>query len=288
MGFIPCVAFSQVIDSLDFYPVHTGDLWQYRSQLTGDLFNTKHIDSVVFNQLSSSKDIFYSIKSTYSNGSAVQRIDSLGNVYDSKSQPSYPRYKLNGDSGDSWIGGYIHGTSNDSVPTTVTIIGLYKAVVFGFQTIVKVYRFDVQNPPPIGTFWMGNDHLAMGFGLIRQDAEPSDVYVLTGANIAGSNYGTILGVRKQETIPEKTILFQNFPNPFNPTTEIQYDLPSSSVVSIRIFSLLGQNVATLTNEYQTQGRHKVRFKAGSLSSGIYVYEMKTKSTVQRKRMILLR
>ncbi|MGH2567075.1 MAG: T9SS type A sorting domain-containing protein [Bacteroidota bacterium] len=75
------------------------------------------------------------------------------------------------------------------------------------------------------------------------------------------------------TAPERFELFQNYPNPFNPTTTISYQLPVVSRVSLKIFSLLGQEVTTLVDGEQLAGYHRETFDARMLASGIYVYQL---------------
>jgi hypothetical protein len=83
-------------------------------------------------------------------------------------------------------------------------------------------------------------------------------------------------------------LSQNYPNPFNPKTVISYQLPVGSNVALKVFDLLGREVATLVDEYNPAGSYEVNFNAKELSSGIYFYTMNAGSFVQTKKMILLR
>lgn len=88
--------------------------------------------------------------------------------------------------------------------------------------------------------------------------------------------------------PEDFALFQNYPNPFNPTTKISYALPQNSFVELKVFNLLGQEVATLVNEQKAVGNYEVNFNASNLPSGVYIYKMKAGEFVQTKKMILLK
>lgn len=84
-------------------------------------------------------------------------------------------------------------------------------------------------------------------------------------------------------------LTQNYPNPFNPTTQITYTIPQSNSVSLIIYDLLGKEVETLVNEYQTVGNYRLNFNAIHLSSGIYFYHLKVGNNfVATKKMILMR
>ena len=83
-------------------------------------------------------------------------------------------------------------------------------------------------------------------------------------------------------------LSQNYPNPFNPTTIIKYEIPKASFVKIKVFDILGKEVATLVNGIQEAGNHKVQFNSSNLSSGIYFYRLTSGNFTQIKKMILLK
>ncbi len=89
-------------------------------------------------------------------------------------------------------------------------------------------------------------------------------------------------------IPEEYKLEQNYPNPFNPTTTIKYSIPKTSFVSLKIYNLIGEEVATLVNEENSIGNYEIEFNATSLPSGIYFYRLQAGSFVETKKMVLLK
>ena len=89
-------------------------------------------------------------------------------------------------------------------------------------------------------------------------------------------------------VPKKFEVSQNFPNPFNPVTKINYELPNDSKVSIKVFDMLGREVATLLDEFKTAGYHTVDFDGSSLSSGMYFYRIKTNEFEAIKKMLLIK
>jgi len=94
-------------------------------------------------------------------------------------------------------------------------------------------------------------------------------------------------------VPEDFVLNQNYPNPFNPSTSISFSLPVESSVKIKLFSMLGEEVAEIVNENFQAGSHKVDFIANGLTSGAYIYTidavgMNGQSFSSNKKMILLR
>jgi hypothetical protein len=80
----------------------------------------------------------------------------------------------------------------------------------------------------------------------------------------------------------------NYPNPFNPTTTINYQLPNDGFVTIKVYDLLGREVATLVNENKTAGYYNVGFNASKLTSGIYIYTITANNFVQSKKMLLMK
>lgn len=88
--------------------------------------------------------------------------------------------------------------------------------------------------------------------------------------------------------PDEFSLSQNYPNPFNPSTNIRYTVPAQSDVTLEVFNLLGQRVATLVNTKQVAGSYTVRFDASSLASGLYIYRLSAGSYVNTQKMLLIK
>lgn len=96
------------------------------------------------------------------------------------------------------------------------------------------------------------------------------------------------GVNDESGVPEGYSLKQNYPNPFNPNTKISYSIPELSFVTLKVYDVLGNELATLVNEENPIGNYEVEFNAEELTSGIYFYSLTTGSFTQTKKMILLR
>jgi hypothetical protein len=80
---------------------------------------------------------------------------------------------------------------------------------------------------------------------------------------------------------------RSYPNPFNASTTISYELKAISEVELCIYNLMGKKIATLVNQQQTAGKHSVIFDAGNLDSGIYIFRLRTGSLEQRGKLLLL-
>lgn len=83
-------------------------------------------------------------------------------------------------------------------------------------------------------------------------------------------------------------LEQNYPNPFNPSTEIKYSIPVESYVRLKVYNVLGNEVATLVNEEKPAGKYSIKFNASNLSSGVYIYRLQTDYSIITKKMTLIK
>jgi len=91
------------------------------------------------------------------------------------------------------------------------------------------------------------------------------------------------------TIPKEYKLYQNFPNPFNPSTTINFDIPKNSFITLKIYDILGRFVETLTeNEFKSAGSYKVNWNAANFSSGIYFYRLEADNFTESKKMVLVK
>ena len=95
-------------------------------------------------------------------------------------------------------------------------------------------------------------------------------------------------VNESEILPSAYSLSQNYPNPFNPSTKISFQIPQSENVTLKIYNVLGKEVATLINGKMAAGKHDVDFSAEGLSSGLYFYSLKAGSFQETKKMILIK
>jgi len=103
------------------------------------------------------------------------------------------------------------------------------------------------------------------------------------------NRGVMVGVNNfSEVIPDKFNLHQNFPNPFNPATEIQFDLPEAAFVTLKVYDITGKEVAELLSERRETGHYSIMFNASKLSSGVYYFKLEAGTFSSVKKMIVLK
>jgi Secretion system C-terminal sorting domain len=145
-----------------------------------------------------------------------------------------------------------------------------------------------------------NGNVTSAIGEFRADPDwvPYDIAYVDFTDSFGNNYDyfsaakieifykSITGVKPAKVIINKFELSQNYPNPFNPSTKIKYEIPISNYVTLKVYDLLGREVKTLVNKYQSKGVYEVILNGNNLSSGIYIYHLNAGKYSQCRKMIL--
>ena len=109
-----------------------------------------------------------------------------------------------------------------------------------------------------------------------------------GGGVFRSLYPTTSVEGKESPLPVSASLAQNYPNPFNPATTITYELSALSHVTLKLYNLLGQEVATLVNRVEPPGIKSVRFDASGIPSGVYFYRLEAGTLMETRKMVILR
>ena len=131
----------------------------------------------------------------------------------------------------------------------------------------------------LGNIWVAWDD---GNDIYVSSVNISDMEVDDKLTSVGSD------VENRVTTPEAFLLAPNYPNPFNATTTITYDLPNASDVTLTIYTVTGQKVATLVSDHQGESHHRVTWDGEGQASGIYFYRPEAGEFVETKRMALIR
>lgn len=171
-------------------------------------------------------------------------------------------------------------------------------VLLTWQTATEVinYGFEIERLSSKNINWenigfvqgYGNSNSQKDYSFIDKPGEGSNFkYRLKQIDVDGK-YEWSPEVEVCLDVPIEFSVKQNFPNPFNPTTKIEFSIPSDNNVEIKVFNVLGMEVITLLNEYRQAGTHSIEFNASNLSSGIYFYKIVYGKYSEIKKMILLR
>lgn len=160
------------------------------------------------------------------------------------------------------------------------------AVTYGIDTLYVAVDADIYYLPKGSASWTLGYSYPVGtmINFIFYD----DLLVGTGTGLYGHHGLKPNSNAGGKNTPVNFALSQNYPNPFNPSTTITYALSQESKVSLKVFSMLGEEVATLVNAQQIAGSYTVRFDATSLPSGVYIYTLTAGSFSQTKKMMLLK
>jgi hypothetical protein len=152
-------------------------------------------------------------------------------------------------------------------------------------------------PPPIDSDYDGiPDDWELSHGLNPGDATDRNIIGVNGYTmleqylngLVGSDVFTTTEVSQNNSVPVQFTLEQNYPNPFNPTTAISYQLSTNSFVTLKVYDLLGREVATLVNGQREAGSYQTTFDASHLSSGVYLYQLRAGDYVQTRKMALMK
>jgi hypothetical protein len=291
--------FSFLLISANIYaqliaPLGLGNRWIFEgdiSRLT-DVDTNYVIDTISYHR--------FTIQNT--NGFEYSRYTRLNDsgYYAVRFDTSYPApnhellyYKKNAVIGDSWI------NPGEDFPMVYTITDTIRMTKFG-QTVTWK-RLDID-----ASLLYFIEIWTEEFGILSrtQHPFPSAMYNLKGCVINGTVYGDtsfIVTVADDFESIKDFNLEQNYPNPFNPSTTIKFTIPTPPVsspltkgktkegfVTLKVYDVLGNEVATLINEEKPSGNYEVEFNAANLTSGTYFYQLSAGDFVETKKMILLR
>jgi photosystem II stability/assembly factor-like uncharacterized protein len=175
------------------------------------------------------------------------------------------------------------------------------------EALAGIYFTDDLNGWAVGNDYSSGNNLALiyrttdgGNNWVKQniqffDALSSISFISDTKGWAVGQLGTIITYDgpvpvelPNSMVPVKYMLEQNYPNPFNPSTTIEYSIPESGNVKLKVYNSLGEEVATLVNDYKEAGNYKINFDAADLSCGIYYYRLTSNSFNKIRKMVLLK
>jgi hypothetical protein len=129
-------------------------------------------------------------------------------------------------------------------------------------------------------------HLAPGSSMIDAGENVGLPFSGKAPDLGAFETGTVTAVQRKEEVALEFTLDQNFPNPFNPTTNVEFRIANSELVTLKVLDVLGREISTLANEVRPAGVYTIRWDASSLPSGVYFYQLRAVGFVATKKMVL--
>ena len=178
--------------------------------------------------------------------------------------------------------------------TKVTSLGISFVYSISVDLSGKVYVSSLTNGVFVssdnGNSWSSLGMGGFGVSSLMVNPGSSDVYVGTkeGKVFSISSNGGLTSAEEETAVPTEFELAQNYPNPFNPSTTIQFAVPVAGNYSLKVYNIIGQEVANLIQSELTAGVHKINFDASRLASGMYIYRLSGKNVNISKKMVLMK
>lgn len=273
---------AQIVDPLEFFPHHEGDIWEYNEFDIGIIVDT--VQNVITKDSLGNDGRYYISQTEYGN----YILDTTNfEVRMKRNNIEALILKLDATVGNFWV------VDSGEVETSYEVAHLvdeFPDNIFSQPVVVKKISYYSVNTLINDSLWLGDYYLASSFGLVGHDWELGGALRIKGVIIDSIRYGTVTALEGPSRIqvPEKAVLYQNYPNPFNPLTTIQYQIIKTEKVELVIYDLLGREAAVLVNEVQTPGSYQIQFNAQNLSSGTYLYQLRTPSKAINQKMLLVK
>ncbi len=264
----------------NYFPLNVGNYWQFN----GDNYMEILGDTIMGNQ----QQLVKRVKMSFT---IAPYLDSLEYFQYDSSSNSIKEYAAWVDSGAILFN--FSASPYESWHSLITDIRYYGSDTLSVFNTVKLVKVFWGGGIPSFAFYLAED-----IGPIKIVNDQSWVipsvynYNLNYAKINGIEYGQVVSASVvNPQLPTKFFLSQNYPNPFNPITTIEFQIASASgggFVSLKVYDILGREVATLVNEEKHAGNYEVTFDGSGLSSGIYFYKFNTENYTSVKKMILMK
>ena len=260
------------------FPLQKGNIWQYQST---DVINPlPALEAKVVGDTVLRNGKRYSIVTGWVFGAHFMRQElSKVYAYDPIDSAEYVLFDFAAHPGDTLSK---HARGNLTIIMTHTFTDTTHHVTY--------ISFSEEAGPLPGGYSLYGWTIRDSIGVVSVTMEPGVSWNLSGALINGREYGTLteVSVGYLATVPGPPLLYQNFPNPFNPVTTIRFLLSTESAVRLEVFNTLGQRVAVLVESNLRIGEHTISWDAAQLPSGMYVYRLQAGDNCLTRRMVLLR
>ena len=279
------LAFSQKQTNSSYFPLAIGNQWIYE----GTNYAFSDTITVVDTQSVNGKQ-YFAVKENSSDkytwyrlgDNKVYIIDTVAQRLDPSNIDEHLIYDFSADTGNNWN---VPLTSNNiqcEYAGTVTLESKSDSIETSNNKFGNCYQFS--RVVPCADAGRINEWFAAGTGRVAYYDE--SIAGIRKFSLKYTNVVTSVDNNSHQIISGYK-LWQNFPNPFNPTTTINYSIPKESFVTIKVFDSLGRLVKTIVNETKRAGNYSVAFDADKLASGIYYYQLKAENYIETRKMTLI-
>ena len=259
--------------------------WMHNNPYSKDLHTNRHDDEILqpMPAINSNTKTFFD--STNSNGSKAWPYMNMANL--DSLDPGFILPPLNLDSLKQFL--YHKWYDNGDVGWAWKAENSYKNQLWPSEEDLS-YKNDTLKTAAMGSFPLGDlYHWWPAKYTEWKTQEDAEHQLINKALETGDLTGIVLGVKEiTGTTPSAFKLSQNYPNPFNPTTIIEYSVPKSAFVSLVVYNLLGQEVASLFKGNQKSGNYEVTFNGANLASGVYLYRLHSDNVSITKKFVLMK
>jgi len=266
-------------DASSYFPLTLNDEWTYNSNIFLNPQTEKITDTVRINN-----KFYYGFSvNDFDPYEFFRQSDNRIFILNTKDSTESMLYDFNAETGESWE---LPEEFYCSYGKEITLVSKSDTVETPAGTFYNCYHF--MHSPYCVDAGITDTWLAEGIGKVRYKA----IFLAGEGDFVLTDYITLVEKNSEQFENFSFRLFQNYPNPFNPTTSIEYRVGSSEYVTLKVYDVLGREVATLVNEEKLPGNYEVEFNPLSgiwnLASGIYFYRLQANGYSSTKKMILLK
>jgi hypothetical protein len=282
--------FSQTAKDSSYFPLSIGNQWIYKLDSynifdTVTVVDTQHVNGNLYYAV---KEYSYRYTWFRKDKKKFYIVDTAAIRIDNSNIREYLVYDFSANIGQNWNVPLTNEYNGCDYGGKVTLESISDSVVTSMSMFTNCYFFD--RKAPCRDDGIINEWFAQGFGrvaYVKQSISGPRKYFLTQTNLVTGIWHNV-----NSYIQSEYHLWQNFPNPFNPTTTITYSIPyletgHNSFVQLRVYDVLGREVAELVNEEKPAGIYTINFNANMLASGIYFYQLSTTDLLLTRKMMVL-
>jgi hypothetical protein len=286
IALLNCGLLAQTPDPYKFFPSSVGNVWEYSNGLRTEILRDSIAqDSSLYLWVPNYEVPLYMLDKNFN-----VFWDPVGGIFGPGA--NWLHFKLDADSGDYWIVDIHHIIDTFYVYKLAIVDSIFEGLFYDYFTTFKsVTYYQYQPDSIINQYSMPENIITLAYGIgevMNINVEGGAPVILLGCIIDGDTIGIITSVEDEINSVNSFQLFQNYPNPFNPITTIKFSLAEPQQVKLIVYSLLGEEIKVLVDEYKSIGIHSVIFDAGQLASGIYIYTLVAGNKTSSKKLILLK